>query len=368
MRATTTLTLTLMALLASATAEAKISVTPSDLKAIVDTNAKGEKMPYRLWRPDGYDDPKNASRSYPLVLFLHGQGERGTDNLLQVKKHNGSFELLSDANRQTNPTFFIAPQCAKSGAYGWNADRRKHLREILTKLQAQYRIDPRRLYLTGISMGGNGAWTMAIDYPALWAAAVPMSGWGPNNKAAVLKDMPIWAFHAADDSVVKVSGTDNMIDAINKAGGSPKYTRYASGGHAIWSKSYADPQLAPWLFGQQLPAAPLPDAGLGGDGSAPDGGQASDASPADASPAGDASPVNDSAVDDSAVTADAHGDGTSPLGDTGTARDVATADAAQGNGDDDGCAIHHGPFGASSLPAALIALFGLAWLRRRRRR
>lgn len=331
--------------------EAKISVQPTDLQAIVDTNAKGDKMPYRLWVPDGYGDQQNATKKYPLVLFLHGQGERGTDNLVQVQKHNGSFELLSDANRQTNPTFFVAPQCATTGAYGWNVDRRAHLREILVKLQQQYRIDPRRLYLTGISMGGNGAWTMAIDTPELWAAAVPMSGWGPNNKAAVLKDMPIWAFHAADDPQVAVAGTDNMINAIKAAGGNPKYTRYATGGHAIWSKSYADPQLSPWLFGQLLPAAPPPDGGLA----------------VDAAPGKDAGPSSDAAVGDSSTngdgraTSDGHvvGDGQLAVdGNQGDAR--AVSDGGRASGDGGGCALG----GTSKAPTLSWLLLILLLLRR----
>lgn len=222
---------------------------------------------YRLYVPDKYNDPASSNTSYPLVLFLHGLGERGTDNEKQIKAHNGSHEFVSPTNRVQYPTFFMAPQyydvsvsipetdgtTTKRNYSGWHTLVRTHMVEHITQVMLKkYRIDSKRLYLTGLSMGGAGSWFTLGDHPTLFAAVVPLCGWGPNNKAAAMKDVPIWAFHAADDPVVNVSGTDKMINAIKQAGGMPLYTRYTTGGHAIWGKTYNDPKLIPWIFGHAL--------------------------------------------------------------------------------------------------------------------
>src|SRR5262249_19709221 len=117
----------------------------------------------------------------------------------------------------------------------------------------QYNIDPSRLYLTGLSMGGYGAWDLSLRHPRLYAAIVPMSGAGDPTLATTLVSTPAWAFHGAKDGVVPVSGSRDMVQAIRVAGGSPLYTEYAKAGHIIWDTAYSTPDLVAWTLAQHLP-------------------------------------------------------------------------------------------------------------------
>jgi predicted peptidase len=218
-------------------------VSVDDFLARDDTNAKGVKMSYRLFVPKNYD----AKKKYPLVVFLHGSGERGADNKAQIVRDNGILQWLSPANQAKYPCLLMAPQCT---AGDWDAAKRTQIREIIGKLQKEYNLDAQRFYVTGLSLGGGGTWFTIIDNPTFFAAAVPMSGWGNPGAAAKVKDVPVWNFHAADDNVVKVDGSRKMIEALEKAGGKPKYTEYPTGGHGIWSRAYGTDGLLAWLFAQ----------------------------------------------------------------------------------------------------------------------
>jgi predicted peptidase len=232
---------------------------PADLlekKTIPD--AKGKTLPYRLLKPDNYD-PK---QSYPLVVFLHGAGERGTDNDKQLVHGVGDF--ASAENRQKYPCFLIAPQCPNESKWcevDWGAlshtmpkepsEPARLTLELIAAMQKDFSIDAKRIYLTGLSMGGYGTWDLLARRPDLFAAGVPICGGGDEATAATIAKIPIWAFHGDKDTAVKVVRSRNMIEALKKADGVPKYTEYPGVGHNSWSKAYSDPEMMKWLFAQK---------------------------------------------------------------------------------------------------------------------
>jgi predicted peptidase len=224
-------------------------------------SGKGERMPYRLLKPEKIEPGKH----YPLVLFLHGIGERGDDNLRQLLW--GAGEFAKPTNRQKYPCFVVAPQCPASGLWVGSdlnellspkfafSDKptkpMKLVLELLDKLAGQLPIDKGRIYVTGLSLGGFGTWELIERRPDFFAAAIPICGRGDLALAAKLKNLPIWAFHGDADPIVPVRHTKAMIEAIRKAGGKPKMTIYPGVGHDSWSATYADPKVLAWLFAQK---------------------------------------------------------------------------------------------------------------------
>lgn len=202
-------------------------------------------LPYRWLVPTGY----TAATSYPLIIFLHGTGEKGTDNNAQLNNNaNGALALVSTANQAAFPCFMMAPQANPST--GWYA---KNFDQIIAAVRlevATYNIDPDRIYVTGLSMGGNGTVALVNHAPYVFACAVPMSGWGDTNFEANCA-MPFWVFHAANDGTVGVNGSDNIVSALRNAGRPVIYTRYDTGGHGIWPTAYANPDLLPWMMAQR---------------------------------------------------------------------------------------------------------------------
>ncbi len=242
----------LLAFAACATARA---ATAADFAYRTYTDADGS-TPYRLFTPRNY----NPAARYPVVLFLHGAGEQGTNNTSQLNNNaNGALVFVqgpagtSDTTYETAyPCFMVAPQTSN----GWTpAMRRAHLRAIIDGLVAEFSIDPDRIYLTGLSMGGNGSWDQLAQNPTLYAAAVPICGWGAGNYAA-FKHVPLWVFHSANDPTVGVSGSDDVVNALRNNGGDPIYTRYATGAHASWTEAYKNPHLVPWVMSQRRGTAP----------------------------------------------------------------------------------------------------------------
>jgi predicted peptidase len=222
------------------------------------TDAVGAKLPYLLLKPGQYDPAK----TYPLVMFYHGAGERGDDNKSQWK--NGIEVFQTPENREKYPCFIIAPQCPKDKQWvnvPWGdesevqpAEPSEQLRlslEILESVRKEFPIDANRLYVMGLSMGGFATWDVITRHPKLFAAAVPICGGGDEKMAVKIKDLPIWAFHGGADPVVKTLRTRNMIAAIKEAGGNPKYTEYPGVGHDSWTRSFHDPQLLAWIFEQK---------------------------------------------------------------------------------------------------------------------
>ena len=224
------------------------------------SDPQGQKLPYRLLKPDPYDPQKQ----YPLVLFLHGAGERGTDNDKQLV--HGVPAFTSEANRKKYPCFLVAPQCPSGARWvevDWGAashtqpkEASEPLRltlELLESLKKELPVDEKRIYVTGLSMGGYGTWDVIARRPDLFAAAAPVCGGGDEATAERIAKVPVWAFHGAKDTVVKPARSRNMIEALKKAGGSPKYTEYPAEGHGSWGPAYRDPELFRWLFEQKKP-------------------------------------------------------------------------------------------------------------------
>ena len=191
-------------------------------------------------------DYQKTKEKYPLVLFLHGSGERGTD-IEKVKKHGPP--MLIEKGKQF-PFIIVSPQCAPGKS--WDSEL---LINLLDSVMKKYRVDASRVYLTGLSMGGYGAWQFAIDYPERFAAVVPISGGGEPGDVWKLKNIPVWAFHGANDDVVPLKEDANMVDALKDCGGNVKFTVYPELGHNAWATTYNNPEVYDWLLKQHKPAA-----------------------------------------------------------------------------------------------------------------
>jgi predicted peptidase len=220
--------------------------------------ASGQVLPYRLLKPRNYDPGKK----YPLVLFLHGVGERGSDNQAQLK--NAVSIFAREKNRKEFPSFVVVPQCpsdqhwvemdfrADSGVQPAEPSPAMRMNiELLAALQKEFSIDLDRIYAAGISMGGFGVWDALSRYSGLFAAGVAVCGGGDESKAYKIETTPVWAFHSEDDPLVKVARSRNMVKALRDAGGTVKYTEYQGLGHISWDKAFNEPELLPWLFSQQ---------------------------------------------------------------------------------------------------------------------
>lgn len=193
------------------------------------------------------DFGKDAAKKWPLVVFLHGAGERGAD--LKLLEKHGPPKLLMAG--QELPAIVVAPQ-VPSGEV-WNPHGVKALVDHIT---AKYPVDAQRIYLTGISMGGFGTWDTIFEYPDLFAAAIPVCG-GAGVKfinAASIKHLPLWIFHGGNDVVVEPLHSQRIHDALSKLGAPVKMTIYPGVGHDSWTATYANPEVWAWLFQQQRPA------------------------------------------------------------------------------------------------------------------
>ncbi len=223
-------------------------------------DTQGKTLPYRLLIPENYDPKKQ----YPLVVFLHGIGECGTDNEKQLI--HGVKTFAQPEYRRKYPCFVLAPQCPLGalwvrGDLNLNLARHKMpaepsapmrlLLELIPALQKEFRIDPKRLYVTGMSLGGFGTWDLLCRRPDWFAAAAPVCGGADEEQAPKIARIPIWVFHGAKDDVVKPTWSRNMVAALRKAGGKPKYTEYPDVGHNAWDRAYKDPELYAWLFAQK---------------------------------------------------------------------------------------------------------------------
>ena len=197
------------------------------------------RAPYLVYLPVDYD--RNA-RAWPLVLFLHGAGERGTSVEL-VKRHGPP--KLAAAGRQF-PFILVSPQCPEDEY--WSVPV---LKALLDRVLATYRVDRSRIYLTGLSMGGNGTWRLASAHPDLFAALAPICGWGDSASVAVLKSIPVWAFHGRKDPVVIFERGERMVSALRAAGGNVKFTVYPEAGHDSWTEAYDNPDLFEWMMAQR---------------------------------------------------------------------------------------------------------------------
>ena len=207
--------------------------TPVELKTQVDV-----RLGYLLYLPKDYE----RRSSWPLLLFLHGAGERG-DDLEMVKKH-GPPKLI--AGGKEFPFIVVSPQCPQ-GKW-WEPIE---LAALLDEIGRNYKVDPDRIYVTGLSMGGFGTWRLAAYAPERLAAIAPICGGGETYWAKEFAQLPTWAFHGAKDAGVPPERSQAMVDALTKAGGSPKLTIYPEAGHDSWTATYDDPKLYEWLLEQR---------------------------------------------------------------------------------------------------------------------
>lgn len=253
----------------------------------VFTEASSMQMTYYLYLPANY----NQQEEYPLVLLLQGGGERSQAKNTPAQNRTlllnqayarvwgpGYHGAYAPNVQQHWPSFIVIPQVVypqqfvpgppSEGSYTQTpqpTDSLRMAKEIVDALQKQYtNIDPHRLYITGLSMGGYGTWDAIERWPTYFAAAAPLAGAGDPTKASRLVNLPIWAFHGSSDGVVPVSGSRDMIQAITAAGGHPLYTEFPGVNHVIWDKVYSTantpspvPTFFPWLFSQRN-AYPLP--------------------------------------------------------------------------------------------------------------
>jgi predicted peptidase len=222
------------------------------------TNHNGEKLPYRLLYPASY----NAHKKYPLVLFLHGAGSQGDDNESHL---NEVPQMLLDASSQSKYSCFVlAPQCPKEDAWVWfpkyplctsanEPSRASRLTfEIMDSLVHTLSIDPQRIYVTGLSLGGEGTFDMITRRPHFFAAAVPVCGIADTGKVDLMKSTPIWIFHGDSDDINPVDYSRNMVKALRQHGAIPIYTEYVGVKHDAWTRAYQEPKLLDWIFVQRL--------------------------------------------------------------------------------------------------------------------
>ena len=194
---------------------------------------------YLLALPEGYAEQKE--QRWPLIVFLHGAGERGA-NLALLPRH-GLPKLIAAGSKY--PCIVVSPQC-EEGTW-WNLPA---VEQFIREIARRYRVDPDRIYLTGLSMGGYATWGLALRHPERYAAIVPICGGGDPKQASRLKDLPIWAFHGAQDKLISPHESENMINAIQAAGGLPRFTLYPDAGHDAWSMTYTNDELYAWLLAQ----------------------------------------------------------------------------------------------------------------------
>ena len=209
-------------------------------------------LTYRLLFPDAL-----GGRKLPLVIFLHGSGERGNDNEAQLKW--GVMQFATDENMKHYPAFVAAPQCPDNDQWAnYDGKIRSNptkalglVRGMIDELIEKYDIDENRIYITGLSMGGYGTFDALARYPDLFAAGVPVCGSGDPSTVDRFKEVPLWIYTGAEDPVVPAEQTAKMFNALMNAGAKPGYTQVPEVGHFSWIQAYSDPLLMQWMFRQR---------------------------------------------------------------------------------------------------------------------
>jgi predicted peptidase len=191
---------------------------------------------YLVFLPAGYNRSK---KKWPLILFLHGSGERG-DDLKLVKKHGLPKIVEQDPHL---PFVVVSPQCPKD--QWWSMEV---LAALLDSMERKYRIDKKRVYVTGLSLGGYATWQLAIEYPKRFAAIAPICGGSNTHLAGKIKHLPIWVFHGAKDKVVPIDESRKMVSALRKWGADVRLTVYPKAGHDSWTRTYENKRLYDWFL------------------------------------------------------------------------------------------------------------------------
>ena len=204
-------------------------------------------LDYLLYLPKGYR--ASGKKKWPLILFLHGAGERG-DDIELIKKHG--LPKLIEAGEEF-PCIIVSPQCLQET---WWSSHLESLDALLDEVIRTHAVDTTRLYLTGMSMGGYGTWHYASLHPRRFAALAPICGGGPwpfgfPEKVAVLKNVPIWVFHGAKDKIVPPSESKRLVKVLEKVGGNVRFTVYPEAEHDSWTQTYDNPELYEWFLQHQ---------------------------------------------------------------------------------------------------------------------
>ncbi|HEX2948375.1 MAG TPA: sugar-binding protein [Armatimonadota bacterium] len=202
-----------------------------------------EMYKYITYLPDGYE--KDTQAKWPLILVLHGSGERSTP-AERFKSYYTKYDMVNIAKTQY-PCVLVTPQCPE-GEW-WKPDM---LIYVLDEVMQKYRIDPSRVYMTGFSMGGYGTFSTAIAYPERFAAIAPICGGGDPSDAARLKNMPVWVFHGTADPTVPITQSEEMVVALTALGGEVKFTKYPGVGHDAWTQTFNNPELYAWFLQHRL--------------------------------------------------------------------------------------------------------------------
>ena len=211
------------------------SATPRQTEESFRPKDNSQGYRYLLYKPSS----KPSKGKWPLLVFLHGRGERGS-NLNLVKKH-GPSKIVENKDL---PFIIASPQCPRTDLW-WKP---KIVAGLVDELLQKHPVDPDRVYLTGLSQGGFGTWATAAEYPKKFAAVAPICGGGKTEWAKKYESLPIWNFHGDADKVVPVRLSRVMVEAIKKAGGEIKHTEYPGVGHDSWTKSYRNPKLYEWFL------------------------------------------------------------------------------------------------------------------------
>jgi predicted peptidase len=206
------------------------------------------KLNYWLYLPAGY---KKEDKNWPLMLFLHGAGERGDD--LELVKRHGPLRVVEEG--VDLPFIILSPQCPPDS---WWSDHFDALEALLDRTAARFAVDTRRVYLTGLSMGGYGTWHFATVHPKRFAAIVPICGGGPwmygfPDQASALTKVPVWAFHGLLDPVVPVTESRILVRKLRACGGNVRLTVYPDAMHDSWTRTYANLKVYNWLLQNSLP-------------------------------------------------------------------------------------------------------------------
>lgn len=222
----------------------------------------GDSLPYRIHLPAGLQTQPPVGEKFPLLIFMHGAGERGADNISQLR--HSVPDILDFCEAHGDEAIVIAPQCPKDNMWfnipglipkgaapeittlPWVLAM-----ELIEETKRALPVDESRIYIVGISMGGFATWSALIAHPDWFTAAIPVCGGQKPELAAHIGKVPIWTFHGALDERVGVSWTRNMVAALNKAGGNVRYTEYARVGHDSWTQTFQNPEVLTWLFAQQ---------------------------------------------------------------------------------------------------------------------
>ncbi len=225
-------------------------------------HSEGKVLPYRILYPENYD----KNKKYPLVLFLHGAGERGSDNEKQLV--HGAKLFLKEENRKNYPAIVLFPQCPENSSWrSVNTDRKKTpptfefnydntitwplaaVQMLVNQLLKDEAIDKKRCYITGLSMGGKGTFEMIYRFPELFAAAMPICGGGDTlHYDKRIKKTAFWVFHGDADPVVNVNASRAMVSKLKELKVSVTYTEYPTVKHNSWDNAFAEPTFLKWMF------------------------------------------------------------------------------------------------------------------------